>query len=129
MAERVVHFIVGFHQVPERVQDLAGRGWTVYNAPRPLMGAETWTGEFRHGVFYAAVPPDGDLADEFGDAPVWRERNHGLDGWPCEIVPMATICAYWEAKVKEYPEIASLWPWPDAYEQIVESWYDSFQEG
>jgi hypothetical protein len=90
---------------------------------------ECWQGDFRHGVFYAAVPPEGDPADEFGDAPVWTERNRKLDGWPCETVSMATIRAYWEAKVKEYPEIAELWPWPDAYKQIVESWYDSFQEG
>lgn len=37
-------------------------GATVYNAPRPLLGDPdrhgTWTGEFRRGIFYAAIWPD-----------------------------------------------------------------------
>ena len=38
-------------------------GAYIFNAPRPLAGHETWTGDFISGVFYAAVFPDGERAD------------------------------------------------------------------
>lgn len=31
--------------------------WLIFNAPRPLVGAEHWQGDFHHGIFYAAVRP------------------------------------------------------------------------
>lgn len=31
-------------------------GWLIANAPRPLAGPQTWTGDFRCGIFYAAAP-------------------------------------------------------------------------
>lgn len=49
--------------------------WAVVNAPRPIPGAITWQGEFRHGIFYAA----GNRAD-FG------ERWNDLDAWPVEAI-------------------------------------------
>lgn len=38
------------------LDELAGA--VVFNAPRPLRGPLTWTGEVRHGAFYAAVWPE-----------------------------------------------------------------------
>jgi len=39
-------------------------GWIVYNAPRPIWGHTKWQGDFVTGVFYAAVDPEMDDADE-----------------------------------------------------------------
>jgi hypothetical protein len=38
-----------------KLPELFGR-WVIVNAPRPLLGEEKWTGVFRHGTFYAAMP-------------------------------------------------------------------------
>jgi hypothetical protein len=50
-------------------------GWSVVNAPRPLPGEVTWTGDFRHGVFYAAGP-----REMFGES--WDD----LDAWPVQAI-------------------------------------------
>jgi hypothetical protein len=39
--------------------------WPIYNAPRPLAGDRTWTGDFLTGRFYAAVDPAGPYAEEY----------------------------------------------------------------
>lgn len=39
----------------------------IFNAPRPLMGHGDWTGNFISGVFYAAVDPKGERADQMID--------------------------------------------------------------
>ncbi|MFH1984767.1 MAG: hypothetical protein ABIL58_23245 [Pseudomonadota bacterium] len=50
-------------------------GNIVFNAPRPLAGHKDWQGDFRHGIYYAAVDPNGERAD-------WMvEQNRDLDGW------------------------------------------------
>lgn len=53
-------------------------GWIVFNAPRPLFGTECWQGQFRHGVFYAAINPSDPYAQQ------WIRENAYLDGWVCE---------------------------------------------
>lgn len=57
-------------------------GWIVFNAPRPLYGHWTWTGEFRSGIFYVAVDPAGEQATAF------IKRNHENDA---RIVRWATL--------------------------------------
>jgi hypothetical protein len=32
--------------------------WIIFNAPRPIYGHKDWKGEFKEGVFYAAVNPN-----------------------------------------------------------------------
>jgi hypothetical protein len=49
--------------------------WIICNAPRPLMGTDTWGGDFRHGIFYAAIDP----ADEFAEMNL--DTNRKLDAW------------------------------------------------
>ena len=49
--------------------------WSVCNAPRPIMGTQTWEGDFRHGIFYAAIDP----ADEF--VKMNLETNRKLDAY------------------------------------------------
>ena len=39
--------------------------WPIFNAPRPLCGTVTWTGEFLTGIFYAAVDPADPAAAAF----------------------------------------------------------------
>jgi len=55
----------------------APEGWTVWNAPRPLYGAKTWTGEFITGRLYAAQDP-GD-PDPTLDYETVIEENRRLD--------------------------------------------------
>ena len=59
--------------------------WEIYNAPRPLYGHVTWQGNFRHGIFYAAIDPEGDYADEY------RERTLQLDGSRCVFVTVDDV--------------------------------------
>ena len=101
MTKKVL-FIEGFNEIPPQVREYLEKGWEVFNAPRPLYGHDEWVGDCRHGVFYAAVAPDGDPADEFGDAPEFRKRNRELEGWPCEIVPKSAIDAYEREMAEEY---------------------------
>ena len=53
----------------------APTGWPIFNAPRPLYGDPTWTGDFIHGIFYATVDP----TDPYG--PGFIQRNAELDAW------------------------------------------------
>lgn len=45
--------------------DITPAHWHILNAPRPLFGHKTWKGEFRNGVHYAGVAPDGEHAAEY----------------------------------------------------------------
>lgn len=49
--------------------------WLIFNAPRPLWGTRTWEGDFLHGVFYAAIDPDDQFAENMIRA------NVDDDGW------------------------------------------------
>jgi hypothetical protein len=69
----------------------------IVNAPRPLTGVVTWTGQFRHGVFYAAAPqvPGGpDPWERFG----WRRD----DASRVEFITNTEIAARVQAKLDEY---------------------------
>lgn len=75
-------------------------GWLIANAPRPLAGPVTWTGEFRHGIFYAA-------------APAIREGTFGWeadDAWLVEFVTDEQIRARVVAHLAErgYPPLEEL---------------------
>lgn len=95
-----VLFIEGYHEMP-RPDDIP-MDWVIYNAPRPLYGHKRWLGDFRHGVFFAAVMSEGDIADEFGDAPEFHKRNRQLDGHVCVWIPKADVMAYGKMKAAEY---------------------------
>jgi hypothetical protein len=97
-----VLYVEGFNEIPQKVRDYIKRGWTVYNAPRPLLGHDHWQGDFRHGVFFAAVAPEGDPADEFGDAPQFHKRNRENDGHVCEIVSREAVMAYGARIAEKY---------------------------
>jgi len=47
--------------------------WEIYNAARPFPAHKTWQGEFLHGIFYGAIDPDEEYADEY------RKRAKELD--------------------------------------------------
>ena len=115
MKDRVL-YIEDFHKPDNKVFDLLKQGYTVYNAPRPLLGHEHWQGDFRHGIFYAAVAPD-DL-DKYGDAPEFHKRNKENNGHPCEIVTRQTIMEYGTQVAKKYRiDLAEF-----EYEDIVQSY-------
>ena len=78
-------------------------GWTIVNAPRPLLGERTWTGQFRHGVFYAAgpnqLPPGGsERARAEGIVRSWAAD----DAWPVEFITNDEIERLVLAKFAEY---------------------------
>lgn len=47
----------------------------VFNAARPLPGHATWTGDFHHGSYYAAIEPSD------GNAARYVQECKNLDGW------------------------------------------------
>jgi hypothetical protein len=68
-------------------------GFMVANAPRPIAGELTWTGDFRHGIFYAAHPADRDgILDSWG----------ADDAWPVEFIDNAEIMRRVLAKLAEH---------------------------
>ena len=71
-------------------------GWVIVNAPRPLAGPQTWTGQFRHGVFYAAGPTEG--ADGERLAKLWKSD----DAWPVIFTDDGAVEAAVLAKFAEY---------------------------
>jgi len=117
MSDRVL-YIEGFHEIPDKVREYLDKGWTVYNAPRPIYGHEQWQGDFRHGVFFAAVAPTDDPADEFNDAPAFHRRNQELDASECMIVSREQVMAYGEEQAQRHGiSLADF-----SYEDIVESY-------
>jgi len=95
-----VLFIEGCHEMKR--PDSIPESWTIYNAPRPLLGHERWQAGFRHGIFYAAVTPVGDPADEFNDAPEFHRRNRELDGHVCVWIGKEHVMEYGKALAREY---------------------------
>lgn len=79
-------------------------GWLIVNAPRPLLGEQTWTAQFRHGVFYAAGPDPSGVADEFERGLAERRVASWKsdDAWPVEFIDNAEIERRVLAKLAEY---------------------------
>jgi len=116
-----VLFIEGYHEMT-RPADIPA-DWTIYNAPRPLYGHKRWQGDFRHGIFFAAVAPGGDPADEFGDAAEYHKRNRELDGHECLWVSKADVMAYGAQKAAEYEVDLDEFD----YKDIVSSFVDNYE--
>ena len=115
-----VLFIEGYHEVVRPANIPAD--WTIYNASRPISGHKCWTGDFRHGIFFAAVAPAGDPADEFGDSDRMHTRNRELDGHECKWITKAEVMAYGQAKATEYNiDLADF-----DYKDLVESFVDNY---
>lgn len=77
--------------IMDRPQE-APQGWLVQNAPRPMRGTNTWIGEFKHGVLWAAL----DKRDQYSAS--WYFSNVSDDGWITEFVSMEQA----RAEVAEY---------------------------
>lgn len=70
--------------------------WEIYNCPRFINGDMTWTGDFRHGTFYAAIDqsqPDADL---------YRRRALELDAYPCRYVSQEEVDAWFGNRCREH---------------------------
>lgn len=70
--------------------------WEVYNAPRPMYGHERWQGDFRHGIFYVAIDPEGDYADEY------RQRTLQNDGHLCVWVTRDEVIEWAKGYCEKY---------------------------
>jgi hypothetical protein len=71
--------------------------WQIWNAPRPIPGHIEWEGDFRHGIFYAAISPTGDFAEEM------TTRCRELDARPIDYVSMEIARAeLMEAYIREF---------------------------
>lgn len=115
-----VLFIEGYHETT-RPDDIPA-DWTIYNAPRPLYGHKRWQGDFRHGVFFAAVAPEGNPADEFNDAAGFHKRNRQLDGHVCMWVPKVDVMAYGAQKAAEYGIDLDEFDYPDLVSSFVQNY-------
>ena len=93
MAETVL-FFEGIRE--ENPLKKVPEGWIVYNAPRPLMGHEGWSGEFVHGIFYAAVNPAGEYAD------VYCKHNQEIDGHVVRWVTKSEVLEWARRKFEDY---------------------------
>ncbi len=87
--------------------------WTIYNASRPLPGHKTWTGDFRHGVFFAAVAPEGDPVDEFNDSARFHKQCQSLDGWECVWVSLQDVEKYGRKLAADYGMDYDEWDFDD----------------
>ena len=63
-------------------------GTEIYNAARPFPAHQEWTGEFLHGVFFGAIFPDQDFADEY------RKRADALDASLIVFVTREEVTAW-----------------------------------
>jgi hypothetical protein len=73
MSQKIlINVKTGFGQYTAKIVE---NNFVVYNEPRPLPGALTWVGDFRHGVFYAA----GQLSNFEKD---WLN----LDAWEVQLI-------------------------------------------
>ena len=96
--------------------------WPIFNAPRPLYGEPTWTGDFIHGVFYATVDP----TDPYG--PGFIIRNADLDAWQLEWVSEEeVVIEAMQWLTSEYPiEAKEIDPAdPEHREWLIASWRDN----
>lgn len=87
-------------------------GWEFYNAARPFPAHETWTGEFVSGIFYGAIDPQADYADEY------RKRAEELDADLLVFVARDEVEAWGRAYCQkhginydkyEFSDIAKAW--------------------
>lgn len=113
---------------PEKASgDYAPGEYVFFNAARPLYGGVTWTGDFRHGVFYAAV----NLAHEGAQREI--ENNLSLDGHPVVVLTQevierrfAEICVE-QSRRMERPIDPADWDFEDkvttVYGRIRPVWY------
>lgn len=83
---------------------LAGPAWLVFNAPRPLTtGAlgPLWEGDFRHGIFYAAVPATPAEGDAALHAKVLKLLA-AADAWPVKFPTNRAIAEAAAVKVRQH---------------------------
>lgn len=75
------------------------QGKIIFNAPRPLYGHRTWTGDFLAGIFYAEIDPAQDYAADYA------KRNVELDAkvlkWIDEKTLRESVQSYYD---REYPD-------------------------
>ncbi len=87
--------------IAERPKDIP-KDWLIFNAPRPLLGHKEWQGDFRHGIFYAAIDPNN------LETKIWIKKNYWLDGWIVKyITKEKAIQKIKKFYYKEYPKCHS----------------------
>lgn len=117
---RVIWYNAAAAAAPAWLRGWVGKGWSVFNAPRPLPGTEDELGDFRHGTFYVAVDPASPRAE-------WCLREiRDLDGWPVQLISNEEIQARVRAHLGDeipleealeswggWPQLARAggWPW------------------
>ena len=85
----------------------------LWNAPRPFPAHETYNGECMHGVFYGAIYPDRDYADEY------RQRAQRLDAHRIEFVSKETVMEYGRKVAEEYNADPSDWDYKDILNSYI----------
>lgn len=71
-------------------------GAEIYNAPRPFPAHQNWQGPFIHGIFYGAIFPSEEFANEN------RKRTIRLDASRLVFISRATVEAWGREYCKKY---------------------------
>lgn len=79
--------------------DQAPTRWLVFNAPRPLLGDRNWKGPFKHGIFYVAIDPMSEDANDM------VAENSESSGWMCQYVAEENVMAWAREYFSKYPEV------------------------
>ncbi|MEU7855151.1 hypothetical protein [Nonomuraea sp. NPDC049141] len=95
---RQTRFVLAGRWPAGHADAITEHGWTVVNAPRPLLGRATWQGEFVSGVFYASGP-----LDEYG--PRWLADDATLlvPVTPAEVVER--VRAYYKEHGYDFDQV------------------------
>jgi len=91
---RKVRIIEGFSReisIPDGYENAE-----IYNAPRPFPATVNWQGEFITGVFYGAIDPENEFADEN------RERARRLDVARLVFIGRDEVEAWGRAYCRKY---------------------------
>ena len=102
------------------IEFLQPPGMEVYNAPRPLPGDTTWTGDFIAGCFYAAIDPTGPDYDRL------KKQIGDLDGTLLIKVTNKEIIREMANYYRQnYPDLDFDEKDPKTQKQMIEAWYNT----
>ena len=115
----------GPHRVAWGGPEDAPPGALIFNAPRPLCGHITWTGDFVLGRFYALVLPPG--AGGEGPARQWMvSDNHALRATVLRLVTEEAAQAEVRAHYANHPLLSVYLPAYDDLGLWERHWYGAW---
>lgn len=107
-----IFLVEDYHEIDRRILRARNLGATVYNAPRPIAADPlndgcsqsdlAWSGDYRHGIFYAIILPDDDDAWNNKIRAERRAINERLDAYQIVILPLSAVQSYAKRQAFRY---------------------------